>query len=197
MTAVYEILVRGDYNGKITGAHQILWETPKSVGAALPLDPATVGKLLGEAFPSLANDLAAAKARIAEQDAFERARTEELTAARARIAELEARSMSFGTAFPNNPIDIGVREPVAVTAYQVREALRFTPDPLGGGETLLDAVEAYVAAHAADHPTLKNAWDWIDPWERDSALVLGLGEAFGMTPENIDELFKLAATMKH
>ncbi len=75
--------------------------------------------------------------------------------------------------------------------------MRLTPDPLGGEGTLKDAVEVYVAAHEADNPMLKNAWDWVDPWERDSALVLGLGEAFGLTPENIDELFKLAATMKH
>ena len=86
----------------------------------------------------------------------------------------------------------------SVSAFQAREALRLTPDPLGGGKgSLLDAVEVYVAAHAADHPTLKNAWDWIDPWERDSPFVLGLGEAFGMSAENIDALFALAATIAH
>jgi hypothetical protein len=85
----------------------------------------------------------------------------------------------------------------SVSAFQAREALRLTPDPLGGKGTLEDAVEAYVAAHAHDHPTLKNAWDWIDPWERDSPFVLGLGEAFGMSAENIDALFALAATIAH
>ena len=84
-----------------------------------------------------------------------------------------------------------------VTAFQLREALRLTPDPLGGRGTLLDAVEVYVSAHTAGNPRLRNAWDWIDPWERDSPLVLGLGEAFGMSPKNIDALFVLAATIRY
>ncbi len=100
MPTVYEILVRGDYSGKITGAHQILWETPKSVGAALPLDPAAVGKLLGEAFPGLANDLISANKRIATLES-ELATLQ--TAAKARIAELEHEIETLRAAGPVTP----------------------------------------------------------------------------------------------
>jgi hypothetical protein len=66
---VYEIIIRGDYAGRFAGAHQIDWVTETQTGPAKPLDPAAVGTLLGAAFPGLANDIAAANARVAELEA--------------------------------------------------------------------------------------------------------------------------------
>jgi hypothetical protein len=100
-----------------------------------------------------------------------------------------------GAVMPSAPPAAPSPVPASVTAFQAREALGRSPNPLGEGN-MKDAVAAYVAAHEADNPTLRNAWDWVDPWERDSVFVLGLTEAFGMSPENIDDLFRLAATMK-
>lgn len=74
---LYEVLIRGTYDGQIAGAHQIHAERvantetgvvlADNAGVAAPLDLADVGPLLGEAFAGAARqitDLLAARADL-------------------------------------------------------------------------------------------------------------------------------------
>ena len=58
-TFLYEILIRGNADGTLRGAHQILGQISatgaESIGPPQPLDPAIVGTLLGTAFVGFAN----------------------------------------------------------------------------------------------------------------------------------------------
>jgi hypothetical protein len=74
--------------------------------------------------------------------------------------------------------------PQSVTPRQARLAL------LGAG--LLDAVEAAIAAGSrADQIT----WEFAVDVRRDYILIANMGAALGLTPVQIDDLFRTAATL--
>jgi hypothetical protein len=172
---LYEVLIRGGSDGSLKGASQtrmtVFAEGVERPEPPEPLDLAAVGKLLGGAFPGLANDLAAARARIDELEA-------EAAALKAVAAAAPAPAPSAGS----------------VTAFQAREALRDLKGEDGG--TLLDAVISYVEAHRADNPRLATAWDWVDPWERGSGFVAAFAKRFGLDDAAIDALFRAAAAIE-
>jgi hypothetical protein len=88
---LYEILVRGNPDGTLAGAHQVLAERVADGDLLLaertleptPLDVADVGAVLGEAFASLARDLATSRADLD-------AAIKERDGARASLAALAA-----------------------------------------------------------------------------------------------------------
>ena len=74
--------------------------------------------------------------------------------------------------------------PASVTAFQARAAL------LAAG--LLDDVEAAVAA--ADRLT-QTAWEYALAFERTSPTIAALAAAIGLTDQQLDDLFRVAATI--
>lgn len=58
----------------------------------------------------------------------------------------------------------------------------------------LAAVQDMIEALPADDD-VRIVWDWAVTWERDSPFVDTLGAALGLTGEQIDDLFALAATL--
>ena len=87
MDYLYEVLIRGNQDGTLKGAHQVRMEVfaegVERIGQPEPLDRAAVGKLLGDAFPALLTD------PIVEDGAVIESLNQELVTTRARIAELE------------------------------------------------------------------------------------------------------------
>ena len=59
----------------------------------------------------------------------------------------------------------------------------------------LDEVEAYMAAPDTD-PFEKLAWKTITVIRRDSAMMAKVGQMFGLTDGQIDDLFRFAATIQ-
>jgi len=100
----------------------------------------------------------------------------------ARTAERDALQAQIDAAAASVP-DAAVQ---SVTPLQARKALR------AGG--FLAAVEAMVDAAPADSD-IKMAWDWALTWERGSPFVAQLGATLGLTEQQIDDLFALAATL--
>lgn len=74
----------------------------------------------------------------------------------------------------------------SVSPLQARKALK--------ASGMLAAVQAMVAA-APEDDDIRLAWDWALTWERDSPFIDSLGAALGLTSQQIDDLFALAATM--
>jgi hypothetical protein len=72
--------------------------------------------------------------------------------------------------------------PFSVTPWQIRRAL----NQLG----LRSTVEAAVAANQE----AKDAWEYALEIRRDNELLTGMAEALSMSSEQLDDLFKLAAT---
>ena len=66
MSAIYEILIRGNVDGTYAGASQTLWLANGDVGNPTAIDPATVSAILGASFPSLSTQLATANAQVNE-----------------------------------------------------------------------------------------------------------------------------------
>lgn len=78
--------------------------------------------------------------------------------------------------------------PPAVSARQARLAL------LGAG--MLDAVEQALQAMAgAEGQAARIEWEYATEIQRESPLVLGLGEALGLDASQIDQLFITASTL--
>lgn len=73
--------------------------------------------------------------------------------------------------------------PASVTRFQARAAL------LQAG--LLDAATA--AVEASGDAFTKLAWAEASEWRRESALVVGMATAIGLTSDQIDDLFRAAA----
>ncbi len=73
--------------------------------------------------------------------------------------------------------------PGVVTRFQARAAL------LQAG--LLDAATA--AVEATNDAFTKLAWAEASEWRRDSALVVSMASAIGLTSDQIDDLFRAAA----
>jgi hypothetical protein len=72
--AVYEILIRGNPDGTIAGAHLVKWQSdgfdrngaPRfSTGVPEPIDPAAVADLLGENVAAMAAQITALQAELA------------------------------------------------------------------------------------------------------------------------------------
>lgn len=74
---------------------------------------------------------------------------------------------------------------VSVTPLQMRRALNHTG--------LRSSVEAAVAG--ADQDT-KDAWEFASEIRRDNSLLLGMATQLGMTEQQLDDLFALAATFQ-
>lgn len=74
--------------------------------------------------------------------------------------------------------------PPSVTARQCRLVL--------ASQGLLSSVEAAVAASPE---SVQIEWQFAANVNRDSLLVSSLGESLGLSPEQLDDLFKLAATL--
>jgi hypothetical protein len=82
-------------------------------------------------------------------------------------------------------IDI-IPVPESVSRFQAQAAL------LQAG--FLDMIEAYMAAETTSRME-KLAWSNALEFRRDSPLMIGLCSAFGLTNEQVDNLFRLAATI--
>jgi len=74
--------------------------------------------------------------------------------------------------------------PDRVTPRQIRLALN--------ASGLRPTVESAVAAGNQD---LKDWWEYALDIERNNALIVSMSEQLGMTSEQVDDLFKLAATL--
>ena len=72
----------------------------------------------------------------------------------------------------------------SVSPLQARKALK--------ASDMLATVQAMVDA-APEDDDVRLAWDWALAWERDSPFVNSLGQSLGLTSQQIDELFALAA----
>ena len=78
----------------------------------------------------------------------------------------------------------GWRQSMAVSPLQMRRALR--------QQGLMDAVTAYVAVQDTD---TQDAWEYAVEIRRDDALIASAADALGKTPIEIDDLFRLAASL--
>lgn len=76
------------------------------------------------------------------------------------------------------------RAGMSVTPLQIRRALL--------AQSLLDDVTAFV--EQADLET-RMAWEYAVQIDRDNALIEAAAEAIGATPADVDDLFRLAATL--
>lgn len=77
--------------------------------------------------------------------------------------------------------------PSGVSPLQARKALRQSG--------LLDAVNAAVATAEAAHPGVTDAWQYASVVERTDPFVVTLGAQLNLTPADLDNLFRLAATL--
>jgi hypothetical protein len=74
--------------------------------------------------------------------------------------------------------------PQSVTPLQARKALR--------ASGLSDAVDAYIATQSA---AIQDEWEYAITVERDNPAIAAAGPALGLTDAQIDDLFRLAATL--
>ncbi len=74
--------------------------------------------------------------------------------------------------------------PESISPRQARLAL------LAAG--LLDAAEAAVNQAG---PVAKIYWEYAVEWRRDEPVLIQLAAALGLTPEQLDDLFRQAATL--
>lgn len=96
------------------------------------------------------------------------------------LAEVDAGEAEIVAASPTpDPV------PSRVTRFQARAAL------LEAG--LLD--DATAAVEASGDAFTKLAWAEASEWRRDSALVISMATAVGLTSAQIDDLFRTAATI--
>jgi hypothetical protein len=74
--------------------------------------------------------------------------------------------------------------PPPVSAWKVRKALT--------AAGLRDQIEAAVAAASQD---ITDAWEYAGSFECDHPLILSMVEQMGLTDEQVDQVFTLAATL--
>lgn len=135
--------------------------------------------------PQLEADLATARA-LAETNATAATERDALTSAlQEAIAERDALRVARD-ALQAEKDAAAARAARSVSPLQARRALK----TLG----LLAGVQAMVAA-APEDDDIRLAWDWALAWERDSPFIDSLGAALGLTSQQIDDLFALAATL--
>jgi hypothetical protein len=82
------------------------------------------------------------------------------------------------------PPVIVVPVPASVTPLQMRKALR----EMG----LAATVKSFVASQSED---VQEAWEYANSIDRDNTLIATAAAALGMTDEQADDLFRLAASL--
>ncbi len=106
----------------------------------------------------------------------------ECDAAMTQISQLQAQLVTYQTVVDSNGI------PVEVTMRQAQLAL------LGAG--LLDAVEAAIAAYPGDAgKAARITWYKSSTVRRSNPLILALMPLLGLTSQQVDALFVVAATL--
>ena len=85
--------------------------------------------------------------------------------------------------------------PDSVSFGQAHAAMRLTPH---GEGTVLDQVETIIdqarLSALPEHVILTSFWDAKSDFYRDSPSVLSLSSQIGLTPAQVDDLFRLAAS---
>lgn len=82
-------------------------------------------------------------------------------------------------------VDASPPVPAQVTPLQIRKAIRATPG-------LFDAVEAFKATCTDD---MLEAWDFASVVDRNDPLIATAATGLGMSADDVDALFILAATL--
>jgi len=86
---------------------------------------------------------------------------------------------------PPEPADLPLPAPIrAVTPRQFRLAINRLE--------MRQMIEAAVAGSTQD---VKDTWEFSTMFERDNALICQMAEFLGKTPEDVDAIFELAATL--
>ncbi len=91
-------------------------------------------------------------------------------------ATVIARAMTDDEFVIANPV------PPSVTNYQARRALRVA--------NLFDKADA--AVRGAGNPSFVDAWDYANTFLRDDDVITAMGGALGLTPRQVDDLFRSA-----
>lgn len=125
-------------------------------------------------------------ASVLPQQADLMLRVQELEQANAALAMERDAAISQRDALQAEKDAATARAARSVSPLQARKALKATG--------MLTTVQAMVAA-APEDDDVRLAWDWALTWERDSQFIDSLGAALGLTSQQIDDLFALAATM--
>lgn len=81
-------------------------------------------------------------------------------------------------------VDLTPDAPVSVTPLQARRALRAA-----------ELLPAFAVALAAADDETREAWEYATEIRRDNPLVADFADELGLTEEQVDDLFRLAATL--
>lgn len=87
--------------------------------------------------------------------------------------------------------------PLSASRYQLREALRLSPFPKEGYPdwTLFDAFDELLSAPTTP-AYYRRAWDELEMVQRASAMVNASADVLGLKPAQLDDVYRLAATLK-
>ena len=88
---------------------------------------------------------------------------------------------AMATTTPTEPAD---QIPMSVTRFQARAALHMAG--------MLDDAEAAIAEA---HPLSRIAWEHANVYRRDSPTLISIGQQLGLSEDDMDELFKTAASI--
>jgi len=179
-------LVLDPTNGAFKGAHrdrvfevrdgdEVLGVRQKS---GEPITAATLATVLPDASALLAQILALTAERdaaVTARDVAEQARDAAVSERDALQAQIDATSAAVD----------GDGVPLSVTAYQARVAL------MRSG--MLDAADAFVAAADGE---IAIAWEYATVFQRRSTFILGAQTALGLTDDQVDDLFLVAASVE-
>lgn len=80
--------------------------------------------------------------------------------------------------------------PASITQWQARQALILSSVSIAAVDALIEAIEVQ-----ADREAAHNAWHYAQHIERTHPLVAAMGTALGLTSGQVDDLFRLAATL--
>lgn len=89
--------------------------------------------------------------------------------------------------------------PAAVSRFQGRQAMRLTgrngnaPEP--GDDDLFSMVESLLQAEGTP-PYYRTAWDEMQQFDRDSPMLQALADELGLADQDIDNLFRFAASLR-
>ena len=104
----------------------------------------------------------------------------------------DAPATAFEPPIPDEP-DAPV-VPSFVSLFQGRTVMRATQ--FAGFPSLFHAVDAFVEAHKDDMPTLYDAWNYSNGFDRHGAMIGSLGPQFNLTDQILDALFIAAAKVR-
>lgn len=82
--------------------------------------------------------------------------------------------------------------PASVTRFQARAALAMT---VRGGVNLFEAIDGFMTTLPVTD-VRRRAWDDAQDFERDSPTVAAISLLFSMTDTEVDDLFRLADTIR-